>query len=156
VVVVVVVVGDGGTGTTNRAGTITATGVVLAGDVVVVVVVVDDRCATRDTDTDRWCTDPATASTTRRVGTAVPTAWSLVSIDRGDARPGVANRRSGATPRARQSPSRTVGRNLPALGVLRTPPFLCGQVNYVGVPTKLGDRHGSDKSNARSHALKER
>jgi len=51
-----------------------------------------------------------------------------------DATPGVTSRRSGSTSTERTQPNRTNGRSPPALFVLRTPPFLCGQeLDCVGI-----------------------
>jgi hypothetical protein len=93
----------------------------------------------------------ATTSTTEwGAAMTVPTASCRAPVDRGDARPGVASRRSGATPRAIHSPRRTVGRSPPALCVLRSPPFLCGHGQLRrGFVTKLGDANTPDKSIAR-------
>jgi hypothetical protein len=144
VLVVVVVVAAAAAAAARSSRTATAvddaTGaVVVVGDVVVVdaVVVVagdgDWSTASAMWSVKRDLVGVAGAGAPRRVGATVPAASCPAPVGRGNARPGVANRRSGATARAIQSPRRTVGRSPPALCVLRTPPFLCGQVYCVGI-----------------------
>jgi hypothetical protein len=92
--------------------------------------------ATGADDSDGCPEEVAAASGRGRA--AVPASCRPAPATRDTVRPGVANRRSGTTPRAMHSITRAMGRNPPAV-VLRPPPFVRGyllwglRVDRVGV-----------------------